>query len=67
MKPCVKVVVSLKDFLFCEILISKDRKKARLGQPSLIVDMEKKFEEQVMKMESHNAMYAKIYNYKAYR
>ena len=43
----LKVEDELTDYLSCEIVMSDDRKKAWLGQPHLIANLEKKFGEEV--------------------
>ncbi|EJK77615.1 hypothetical protein THAOC_00541 [Thalassiosira oceanica] len=43
----LKVEDELKDYLSCDIRISKDRRRAWLGQPHLISNLEKSFGDQV--------------------
>ena len=45
----LKIEGDLKDYLSCEIVLSNDRKKAWLGQPHLISNLEKRFGEEVSK------------------
>ena len=62
----LKVSQSLQDYLLCVIRFSKYEKKAWLGQPFLIKNLEKKCSEQVMKAQSPKTMYSKIFNHKTY-
>ena len=43
----LKVEGDLEDYLSCEIKLSKDKKKAWLGQPHLIANLEKNFGNEV--------------------
>ena len=43
----VKVMESLQDYLLCEIWFSEDEKKVWLGQPFLIVSLEKKLSKEL--------------------
>ena len=43
----LKVIGDLQDYLSCEILFSDDNKRAWLGQPHLISNLERKFGEEV--------------------
>ena len=49
----LKVVEGLQDYLSCEIKFSEDKKRAWLGQPYLIKNMEKKFGEFIQDVWSH--------------
>ena len=41
----LKFVEGLQDYLSCKIKFSRDKRRAWLGQPHLIKNMEKKFDE----------------------
>ena len=49
----LKVEDNLMDYLSCEIVFSTKRKKAWLGQPHLLVNLEKKFEKVVGHLRSN--------------
>ena len=46
----LKVEDNLHDYLSCEIALSDDRTKARVGQPHLISNLENKFGEELQKL-----------------
>ena len=50
-----KIVEGLQDYLSCKIKFSDDKKRAWLGQPHLIKNLEKKFGGLVRKIPSHKA------------
>lgn len=49
----LKVEDKLTDYLSCEIVLSKDRKKAWLGQPHLIANLDKKFGDKVKNLRTY--------------
>ena len=49
----LKIKDELHDLLSCEIKYSKDRKRAWLGQPYLISNLEKKFGDQVKGLQTY--------------
>ena len=49
----VKVETDMTDYLSCNILFSKDKKKAWLGQPHLIKKIKEKFTEMTNNIKSH--------------
>ena len=49
------IVKGLQDYLSCKIKFSKDKKRAWLGQPHLINNMEKKFDKLVQDVYSHKS------------
>ena len=49
----IKVTEGLSDYLSCNIVVSKDRKKAWIGQPHLVKKLEKKFGEMVASMQTY--------------
>ncbi len=49
----LKVEDKLRGYLSCEIILSKDRKKAWLGQPHLIANLEKKFGDKVRNLRTY--------------
>jgi len=49
----IKVSEGLSDYLSCSIAVSKDGKKAWIGQPHLVKKLEKKFGEMVANMQSY--------------
>ena len=49
----MKVVEGLQDYLSCEIKISDDKKRAWLGQPHLVKNLESKFKELIKNVWSH--------------
>ena len=54
----LKIVEGLQDYLSCKIKFSKDKKRAQLGQPHIIKNMEKKFDELVQNVQSQNSQCA---------
>ena len=53
-KRCLlKVFDKLTDYLSCEIVLSEDRKKAWIGQPHLISNLEKKFGDKVKNLRTY--------------
>jgi len=49
----IKVAEGLTDYLSCKIVVSKDGKKAWIGQPHLIKELEKKFASLVENLQSY--------------
>jgi hypothetical protein len=43
----------LTDYLSCEIVLSEDRKKAWIGQPHLISNLDKKFGDKVKNLRTY--------------
>ena len=49
----LKMIERLQDYLFCKRKFYKDEKRAWLGQPHLIKNMEKKFCKHMQDVQSH--------------
>ena len=49
----LKVIEGLQDYLSCEVKFSMDKKRAWLGQPYLIKNLEKKFGHHIINIQSH--------------
>ncbi len=49
----LKVTESTSDYLGCEVVFSQDKKKAWLGQPHIVANLERKFGDAVKKLQSY--------------